>query len=94
MARWTIFFQTFVNLSEIHIIVILSSEIKVQDMPMEGDFMGDQDMPQPPQDNNQVKKKHLFHFENSFKVQTDFKTCFWRIERNLFLNFSLIENLL
>ena len=44
------------NLSEIHIIVILSSEIKVQDMPMEGDFMGDQDMPQPPQDNNQVKK--------------------------------------
>ena len=86
MARWTIFFQTFVNLSEIHIIVILSSEIKVQDMPMEGDFMGDQDMPQPPQDNNQVKKKHLPHFENSFKAQTDFKTCFWKIERNLFLN--------
>merc|ERR1719400_1178972 len=27
---------------------------QVQDMPMEGDFMGDQDMPQPPQDNNQV----------------------------------------
>lgn len=23
-------------------------------MPMDGDFMGDQDMPQPPQDNNQV----------------------------------------
>merc|ERR1712203_936602 len=27
---------------------------QVQDMPMEGDFMGDGDMPQPPQDNNQV----------------------------------------
>merc|ERR1711971_1283415 len=27
---------------------------QVQDMPMDGDFMGDQDMPQPPQDNNQV----------------------------------------
>jgi len=27
---------------------------QVQDLPMEGDFMGDQDMPQPPQDNNQV----------------------------------------
>ena len=27
---------------------------QVQDMAMEGDFMGDQDMPQPPQDNNQV----------------------------------------
>ena len=24
-------------------------------MPMDGDFMGDQDMPQPPQDNNQVR---------------------------------------
>ena len=29
---------------------------QVQDLPMEGDFMGDQDMPQPPQDNNQVNK--------------------------------------
>merc|ERR1712088_654700 len=27
---------------------------QVQDMPMEGDLMGDGDMPQPPQDNNQV----------------------------------------
>merc|ERR1719211_167349 len=27
---------------------------QVQELPMEGDFMGDQDMPQPPQDNNQV----------------------------------------
>jgi len=27
---------------------------QVQDMAMDGDFMADQDMPQPPQDNNQV----------------------------------------
>jgi hypothetical protein len=27
---------------------------QVQDMAMDGDFMGDQAMPQPPQDNNQV----------------------------------------
>ena len=37
------------------VIGIETCKIKVQDMPMEGDFMGDQDMPQPPQDNNQVK---------------------------------------
>ena len=33
-------------------------------MPMEGDFMGDQDMPQPPQDNNQVKNLSLRNFSN------------------------------
>ena len=36
-------------------------------MPMEGDFMGDGDMPQPPQDNNQVQP--FSNFEN--KSQTN-----------------------
>ena len=34
-------------------------------MPMEGDFMGDGDMPQPPQDNNQVK---YFSHRNFFNL--------------------------
>jgi hypothetical protein len=35
---------------------------QVQDMPMDGDFMGDQTMPQPPQDNNQVTFIHVLSF--------------------------------
>ena len=34
-------------------------------MPMEGDFMGDGDMPQPPQDNNQVK---YLSYSNYFNI--------------------------
>ena len=58
MARWTKekVFEPYGTFQKSQVVIgIETCKIKVQDMPMEGDFMGDQDMPQPPQDNNQVK---------------------------------------
>ena len=43
----------------------------MQDMPMDGDFMGDQDMPQPPQDNNQVQPFSNFENKESGKCGLD-----------------------
>merc|ERR1719270_3376335 len=45
---------------------------QVQDMPMEGDFMGDGDMPQPPQDNNQVKYFSHRNFSNICETAVTF----------------------
>ena len=44
-------------------------------MPMEGDFMGDGEMPQPPQDNNQVRT--LFQVDN-FQY-SDSSTVSWGV---------------
>ena len=58
MARWKLSCSAKKDLNE------WTPLTQVQDMPMEGDFMGDGDMPQPPQDNNQVKYLSHRNFSN------------------------------